>query len=259
MKAAQHITSATPAKKNVSFFNKENRQDFFHAPLNQISFFSKQKNNSLYQGVGASGTGNELAPTSKTGECTPGRSESNCFDGAGYIITKIDNDCCTRPCTVEHESIHVRDLNQCCKAFHRARKADGADAAAVTATYQNWLNVARKVSECRAYSNDITCAKRLAVEKGCVPGKDRNQKSTEVAVNADDGSGISESVSNEVSKEATAQDGDLSAPVSGGIKEQSGCCNDIVSYSEMFAPEARAWCGEAAGRSIPPCPFTSRP
>ncbi len=285
MKAAQFTTATTPAKRNTLFFKKGREQDFFRSAfigsqLNQApSFFTqaynrpgiqtkyqgeqkvdKAGNNSLvingtHQGITATGTGDELAPVSKAGECTPGRSESNCFDGAGYIITKIDNDCCTRPCTVEHESIHVRDLDACCRAYHRARKADGADEATVTATYQKWRDVARKVSECRAYSNDITCAQRLAIEKGCIPEPERKEKSTEVAVNSDEVSGISESVPNDFSEEATAQESDPGTELSGGLKEQSGCCKDIVSYSEMFAPEAKAWCGEAAGRSIPPCPF----
>ncbi len=45
MKAAQLTTAATPAKKNVPFFNKESSRDFFHSSINEQPFFSKTKNN----------------------------------------------------------------------------------------------------------------------------------------------------------------------------------------------------------------------
>ena len=48
MKAAQLTTAATPAKKNIPFFNKESGHDFFHSSINEQPFFSKNKNNSSF-------------------------------------------------------------------------------------------------------------------------------------------------------------------------------------------------------------------
>ena len=50
MKTAQLTTSATPVKKNVPFFSKENEQNFFHpkaigSSVNEQPFFSKGQNN----------------------------------------------------------------------------------------------------------------------------------------------------------------------------------------------------------------------
>jgi hypothetical protein len=50
MKSAQLTPTATPAKKNTSFFNKESEQGFFHpmaigSSINEQPFFSKSRNN----------------------------------------------------------------------------------------------------------------------------------------------------------------------------------------------------------------------
>ncbi|TBW39880.1 DUF4157 domain-containing protein [Azotobacter chroococcum] len=212
------------------------------------------------QGIASSGNGrDELAPPApEAGKCRVGRSESKCVDGIGHMITKIDNDCCTRPCTVEHETQHVRDLDECCKAYHRARKAPGANKDSIDAAGTSWMNVARNVSECRAYSNDLTCAQRLAVEKGCIPEPKRGGVASEIASSDGDASDESMAASNGISG-ATAQDVGSNAAVSSVLREQSDCCNAIQDYAEMFAPEMKWWCGLAAGKSIPPCPFPSKP
>ena len=213
---------------------------------------SSLANKKMNQGITSSDRA-ELAPPSNAGNCIPGRSESNCVDGVGYMITKIDNDCCTRPCTIEHESIHVKDRDDCCKKYLRATKAPGADMKKIKQMADDWDAVARPVSECKAYTNDLTCGQRLAVEKRCVPGKEPNERLVVVADNFSEGE-VSETVSEEDS-EVMAQDGSSEATSADPTKEQSGCCKDIASYVEMFKGEARHWCSEAAGRSIPPCPF----
>lgn len=47
MKAAQFTPTATPAKRNTPFFNKESEQGFFHSSISEQPFFSKTKNNNL--------------------------------------------------------------------------------------------------------------------------------------------------------------------------------------------------------------------
>jgi hypothetical protein len=209
------------------------------------------------QAIASSGNGRDelLPPAPKPGECTPGRSESACVDGVGYMITKIANDCCTRPCTIEHEMRHVRDLDECCKAYHRNRKAPGANQEAINKAWADWMGVAASVSECQAYSNDLPCARRLAVQNGC----DLNGRAKErVAASSNRSvSGESGNVSDEPSG-VRAQAAGFSPAASPGLKELSGCCTDIAEYAEMFAPEAEWRCRLAAGRTIPPCPFASK-
>jgi hypothetical protein len=207
------------------------------------------------QGIASVGNGwDELVPKSKTGDCLPGRSESKCIDGVGYMTTTIDNDCCTRPCTIEHEALHVRELDACCKAFHRARKATGADQEKVIETWGKWMEQARPVSECHAYANDVSCAAKLAIMKGCTP--ERERRGSEVASGVAPAGAASEPAEN---VQATAQEGNEEAAGTGRIGELIGCCNDITAYADVFEHEMNYWCGLAKGRSIPPCPFTGNP
>jgi hypothetical protein len=212
-----------------------------------------------------SGKGYIEAPVyPRSGTCEVGRSESNCFPDAGYLITAINNNCCTRPCTVEHEVQHVRDFDNCCKAYSRALRQPGADQLKLGQTWDSWREQVRPISECRAYTNDIGCAQRLAKLKGCAPETGRAEKAGLLASSGATATGNSEGFT-----EGTAQLPPLASPEYldemkkdfpklDGMKELSACCIDIAWYEQAFRDEAAAWCKSAGGKAIPPCPFTAK-
>lgn len=199
------------------------------------------------------GSGVIGGPTYESSDtCEVGRSESNCFPDAGaYLIGIIANDCCTRPCTVEHEMQHVRDMGACCSAYAKALKRPGADALRLTEAWSVWKEQARPITECRAYTNDITCAQKLAQLQGCAPENRRPAKSGVLA--SDEGP------SGDASESATAQKAlpkERKPPR--GTSALSACCIDIAWYEQAFRDEAEKACSSARGNPMPPCPFTTK-
>jgi len=112
--------------------------------------------------------------TQGSGTCEVGHSGGNCYPDVGWTYL-IRNDCCTKPCTQEHEDQHFRDFDGCCKAYTRALKKPGSGAR-VQEQWLAWKEQVRPISECRAYMNDISCAQRLASTKGCDSGTGQADK-----------------------------------------------------------------------------------
>jgi hypothetical protein len=188
-----------------------------------------------------------------SGTCTVETSESNCFpDAGGYIIGPVRNDCVTEPCTREHERVHVRELDGCCKAYIRALKRPGADALAVTQMWEAWKEQARPITECHAYMNDVACAQRLAQQRGCVPeaseegASDRLAAAVETGTDSGSGAGV-EGFAQDVFPSATKR--------LRGVKGLTADCIDIVWYQQTFGDKAAELCSGADGRLFPPCPF----
>lgn len=103
-----------------------------------------------------------------SGTCSNGGGESRCDARSGrFAITAINNDCCTRPCTQQHEEQHVKDYTAwgCCKKL--GEKSDSADFTGHQATYERWSNQVRPISECRAYKADVKCATAMQKAKNC--------------------------------------------------------------------------------------------
>ncbi len=105
MKAAQLTPSATPAKKNTPFFNKESRQDFFHqiatgSSINGQPFFSKTKNNYGIQKKSSESTGITIQRQEKPDESStpkdtpqsPGLSITSGFQGGSFRAKKCLTD-----------------------------------------------------------------------------------------------------------------------------------------------------------------------
>jgi hypothetical protein len=111
-----------------------------------------------------------------SGSCQNGGGASVCDPATGtYKITANNNTCCTKECTQEHEQIHVNDVTGwgCCKALSAAYNAKGADKNAAVTKYNTWMAKVIAITECNAYSNDVTCADRLAKANDC-SGKGKN-------------------------------------------------------------------------------------
>jgi hypothetical protein len=112
----------------------------------------------------------------QSGTCQNGGAESSChLDTGVFKLNHNDNTCCTKDCTAAHEAIHKRDFDGwgCCAAASKAYNAKGADQAKVVQTYSDWQAKVVPISECNAYSNDVTCADALAKTKDCSgAGKD---------------------------------------------------------------------------------------
>jgi len=111
-----------------------------------------------------------------SGTCFNGGAESGCdMDNGAYKIYRNRNTCCTKICSLKHEQTHVSDMTNwgCCKAASVAYNAQGADKGAIVDKYNTWLNRARTLTECHAYTNGVACANQLAREKDCAgAGKD---------------------------------------------------------------------------------------
>lgn len=117
-----------------------------------------------------------------SGTCSVGVSKSVCNIQSGkYEITDIANDCCTRDCTVKHETQHVKDYTAwgCCKKASKLMQGDSSvSRRAVARKYQDWSDKVRPISECRAYKGDVACAKAKAKAKNCGT---RRQKASDAA------------------------------------------------------------------------------
>jgi hypothetical protein len=106
----------------------------------------------------------------QSGTCINGGAGSTChFDTGVFKMDNNDNTCCTKGCTAAHEAVHKRDIDGwgCCAAASTAFNAKGADKAKVAKTYNDWQNKVVAITECNAYSNDVTCADALAKAKDC--------------------------------------------------------------------------------------------
>ena len=106
----------------------------------------------------------------QSGTCQNGGAASDCDAATGtFGLLHNDNTCCTKDCTAQHEAVHATDVNGwgCCKAYSTAYNAKGADKAALTTRYANWVGSIRAITECHAYTNDVTCADALARSKDC--------------------------------------------------------------------------------------------
>ncbi|MCE8425219.1 MAG: hypothetical protein J5U17_05520 [Candidatus Methanoperedens sp.] len=203
----------------------------------------------------------EFPPSANnSGTCEVGTSDSYCSPDLGYWPI-IRNDCCTWPCSVEHEGQHVLDFDGCCRAYSKALRKPGADKLALTQMWINWWEQGRPISECRAYMNDIDCAQRLYRIWGCVP---ETGQAGEVSLLAS--GGATETGGDEALSEGTAQKSSSlelemgeTKPVVSKVKAREACCIDISWYEQTFAPEAKKWCDSAGDKAIPPCPFTAKP
>jgi hypothetical protein len=206
-----------------------------------------------------------------SGTCTVGKSESNCVpvgvDKMEYKTTVIKNDCVTEPCTEEHENVHVRELDGCCKAYSRALadsralNRPSADRAGIHDTYRDWIESARPVTECHAYMNDVACAQRLAQQRGCVPEtREEGAPNRLAAVEAGTGGGARADIDgfaqNPSALSDLKADLDLLRPKRPqGMKGLAADCMDITWYQQTFGDRAAEKCSDAGGRSLPPCPF----
>jgi|GEM_PF-2907662 len=105
-----------------------------------------------------------------SGTCQNGGAVSGCDPDTGvYDLISNDNTCCTKDCTAQHEAIHKKDHEAwgCCKALGVAAKVKGADKNALIKKYATWRAAVSPITECHAYSNDVTCADALAKAKDC--------------------------------------------------------------------------------------------
>jgi hypothetical protein len=111
-----------------------------------------------------------------SGTCVNGGAESTCDPTNGaYKIIRNSNTCCTTDCSRLHEQVHVSDVTNwgCCKALSAAYNKPGADKNAAVQKYNTWMDSARHITECHAYTGDVECAKTLARQKDC-SGAGRN-------------------------------------------------------------------------------------
>ena len=106
----------------------------------------------------------------QSGTCVNGGAGSSChLDTGVFQLNHNDNTCCTKDCTAAHEAVHKRDFDGwgCCGAASTAYNAKGADKAKIVKAYNDWQNKVLAITECNAYSNDVTCADALAKAKDC--------------------------------------------------------------------------------------------
>lgn len=111
-----------------------------------------------------------LASLAGSGTCQNSGGFSVCDPTSGtYGVTSNNNTCCIRSCTQAHEDRHVTDHNGygCCVALAVARGRPGANWSELATKYNTWFTQANLVSECNAYSNDVTCADALATTHDC--------------------------------------------------------------------------------------------
>jgi hypothetical protein len=105
-----------------------------------------------------------------SGTCVNGGAASACDpDNGAYTIYSNSNTCCTKDCSRLHEQTHVSDITTwgCCKALSVVYNAKGADKGALVQKYNDWLDRARDLTECHAYSNGVACADQLARTEDC--------------------------------------------------------------------------------------------
>jgi hypothetical protein len=111
-----------------------------------------------------------------SGTCVNGGAASACDPAIGaYRIQRNDNTCCTKGCSLNHEITHVSDITRwgCCKALSVAYNAPGANKNAAVQKYNDWLRTAVNITECHAYSNDVSCADQMLKAQDCAGvGKD---------------------------------------------------------------------------------------
>src|ERR1035437_511735 len=81
-----------------------------------------------------------------------GSSACNLSSGE-YTIRSNDNTCCTKDCTQQHEATHVKDITGwgCCKRASAAY-TQSASPGKVAEMYNTWLERARALTECHAYT-----------------------------------------------------------------------------------------------------------
>lgn len=111
-----------------------------------------------------------------SGTCQNGGAESVCDPTNGaYKIIRNSNNCCTSDCSRLHEQVHASDVTKwgCCKALSVVYNKPGADKNAAVQKYNDWMNLARSLTECHAYTGDVECARSLAKQKNCA-GAGRN-------------------------------------------------------------------------------------
>lgn len=192
-----------------------------------------------------------------SGTCTNGGGLSVCDLGTGrYIVSSIDNTCCTRRCTEMHENVHITDIDGfgCCSALSTALQQPGADRNALIGQYNEWLEAVRAVTECNAYTVSVQCADALAAEQDC-----SSFSSTGASIGGGGGvlvgAGIGAAAGG-IGAIVGGLVGGLAGVFSGGFvgarATQSDCCADIAEYREATAAQARSYCARAD--SVPPCP-----
>jgi hypothetical protein len=96
-----------------------------------------------------------------SGTCVNGGAASACDPTIGaYRLQRNNNTCCTQDCSLNHELTHVTDITNwgCCKALSVAYNAPGANKNAAVQKYNTWLSSAVNITECHAYTNDVSCA-----------------------------------------------------------------------------------------------------
>jgi hypothetical protein len=88
----------------------------------------------------------------------------------GKAESTISTSGCNRPCTKEHEGVHLDDIKPCCNAanieYLLAPNPDVKDR--VKSRWGQWVNLFRPIAECRAYDVSVPCFDKLLKEKGCV-------------------------------------------------------------------------------------------
>lgn len=206
-----------------------------------------------------------IQPPPSSGTCQNGGGVSRCQAISGvYLIEENNNTCCTRQCTQEHEFQHVRDHDRwgCCQAFSKALKQPSADPMALKQAWNTWASQANLVTECNAYANDVACAQKLAVVKGCSQFRSSNAEVTRLLASAKEPM-ITENEATALesfvaSDGATAQQSitEFTRPVN-RLKEMTNCCLDIAGYEEEYSKKAESFCAQAL-KQVPPCPFIQK-
>ncbi|HEY1938454.1 MAG TPA: hypothetical protein VGJ33_11015 [Candidatus Angelobacter sp.] len=87
----------------------------------------------------------------------------------GGASTTISTSGCNRPCTEQHEKVHLNDISPCCRNANVEHffASDQAAKDRVRANWRRWVESIRATLECRAYDVSVPCADHSLVEKKC--------------------------------------------------------------------------------------------
>lgn len=98
--------------------------------------------------------------------------ESRCDPASGrYETVKIDDPCCSKECTRQHEQQHADDLGgpgSCCDLLAENIRFQPEKKESFTNRYKDWLDGgAAAWSECRAWGASDQCAQKLVAGNKC--------------------------------------------------------------------------------------------
>jgi hypothetical protein len=86
--------------------------------------------------------------------------EATCDLNSGNIIMEVSQGGCHEMCTAQHEAVHKKDMEPCCKKGAKAYKAAAKDDAKETvfSKMKDWGEYNRDYFEQRGYAASVTCA-----------------------------------------------------------------------------------------------------